>query len=57
MTCPRRGDQVDAKSIEFLLDPAVKLETCPEEVRDGKVYVRLPTVVMDSDLPRGNSIE
>lgn len=50
LTCPWHGYQYDVKSGEFLLDPAVKLETYAVEVREGKVHVQLPTVVMDSDL-------
>ena len=42
--------EYDVKTGEFLLDPAVKLETYTVEVREGKVHVKLPTVVMDSDL-------
>ena len=37
---------------EFLLDPAVKTQTYPVEVRNGKVHVQLPTMVMKSDLDK-----
>lgn len=57
LTCPWHGYQYDVKTGEFLLDPAVKLETYPVEIRDGKVHVQLPTVVMDSDMSEGTSIE
>ena len=50
LTCPLHGYQYDVKTGEFLLDPAVKLETYPVEIRDGKVHVQLPTVTMDSDV-------
>lgn len=57
LTCPWHGYQYDVKTGEFLLDPAVKLEAYPVEIRDGKVHVQLPTVVMDSDMSEGTSIE
>ncbi len=49
LTCPWHGYQYDVKTGEFLLDPAVKLETYPVEIKDGKIHVQLPTVVMDSE--------
>lgn len=57
LTCHWHAYPFDVKSGEFLLDPAVKLETYPEEVRNGEAYVQLRTAVMNSDLPRGNPIE
>ena len=33
------------------------LETYPVEIRDGKVLVKLPTVIIDSDLTQEASIE
>ena len=57
LTCPWHGYQYDVKTGEFLLDPAVKLETYQVDIRDGKVHVQLPTVVMDSDLSQETSIE
>jgi nitrite reductase/ring-hydroxylating ferredoxin subunit len=52
LTCPWHGYQYDVKTGEFLLDPAVKLETYEVGIRDGKVHVQLPTVVMDSDVAK-----
>jgi len=57
LTCPWHGYQYDVKTGEFLLDPAVKLETYQVEIRDGKVHVQLPTVVMDSDMAKGVQAE
>lgn len=48
LTCPWHGYQYDLTTGEFIHDLAVKLEIYPVEVRDGTVYVQIPTVVMDS---------
>jgi nitrite reductase/ring-hydroxylating ferredoxin subunit len=55
LTCPWHGYQYNVKSGEFLLDPAVKLETYPVEIRDGKVHVQLPNAVLDSEFSEGES--
>lgn len=49
LTCPWHGYQYDLTTGEFIHDRAVKLDTYPREVRNGMVYVQIPTVVMGSE--------
>jgi len=42
LTCPWHGYQYDVTTGSLLVDPAVKLETYPLELRDGEVVIRVP---------------
>ncbi|HEX9014140.1 MAG TPA: Rieske 2Fe-2S domain-containing protein, partial [Anaerolineaceae bacterium] len=42
LTCPWHGYQYDVNTGNMLVDQALKLDTYPVDVRDGKVYINVP---------------
>jgi nitrite reductase/ring-hydroxylating ferredoxin subunit len=42
LTCPWHGFQYDVNNGQLLVDPGVKLEMFPVDVRDGEVYLSVP---------------
>ena len=49
LVCPWHGYQYDINTGKLLIDPSVKLEKYPVEVRDGQVYARIPLTTWDGD--------
>ncbi len=49
ITCPWHGYQYQLTDGVLLLDPSARLETYPVEVREGKIYLRIPVVEMDTE--------
>lgn len=47
LTCPWHGYQFNLCNGELLMDPSAALETYAVEVRDGEVYVRVPSITWD----------
>jgi nitrite reductase/ring-hydroxylating ferredoxin subunit len=45
LTCPWHGFQYDVNNGQLLVDPGVKLEMFPVDVRDGEVYLSVPEPV------------
>jgi nitrite reductase/ring-hydroxylating ferredoxin subunit len=47
LTCPWHGYQYDVMTGRLLLDPSARLDTYVVDVRDGQVFVTVPTLVRD----------
>lgn len=48
LTCPWHGYQYNLPDGRLLMDASACLESFPVEVRDGQVFLRIPTRVMDN---------
>jgi nitrite reductase/ring-hydroxylating ferredoxin subunit len=48
LTCPWHGYQYNLTSGELLADPKAKLEQYPVEVREGEVFLKIPTIQRDA---------
>ena len=49
LICPWHGYQYDVTSGQLLMDPSVKLEGYPVEIRNDNVYVRIPLTTWDTE--------
>jgi nitrite reductase (NADH) small subunit len=47
LTCPWHGYEFNLCNGELLMDPSASLETYTVEIRDGDVYVRVPSITWD----------
>lgn len=47
LTCPWHGYQYSVTTGELLVDPSAKLESYPLEVRDGQIYLTVPSRISE----------